>query len=184
MKISKNKYIILDRDGTLIEERNYLHDPDQVSLLPGVIDGLKKLASAGYKFIVLTNQSGIGRGYFTESDMFSVNERLSSILSSEGIEITRFYYCPHKPEDGCRCRKPKPGMVYDACSELGLTIEDIDCVIGDKKSDVELADNIGAASVLVLTGYGRAVFQKDVRASFVAENIDKAADIIIKDLGM
>ena len=95
-----------------------------------------------------------------------------------------FYFCPHKPEDGCRCRKPKPGMVYDACSELGLTIEDIDCVIGDKKSDVELADNIGAASVLVLTGYGRAVFQKEVRASFVAENIDKAADIIIKDLGM
>ena len=112
MKISKNKYIILDRDGTLIEEKNYLHDPDQVSLLPGVIEGLKKLASAGYKFIVLTNQSGIGRGYFKESDMFAVNERLSFILSSEGIEITKFYYCPHKPEEGCRCRKPKPGMVH------------------------------------------------------------------------
>ena len=184
MKIKRNKYIILDRDGTLIEEKNYLHEPNQVSLLPGVIDGLKKLALEGYKFIVLTNQSGIGRGYFSESDMFSVNQRLSSILLAEGIEISGFYYCPHKPEDGCRCRKPKPGMVHDACSELGLTIEDIDCVIGDKKSDVELADNIGAVSVLVLTGYGRTVYQKDARACFVAEDIDQAADFIIKNLEM
>ncbi|MGD9639814.1 MAG: D-glycero-alpha-D-manno-heptose-1,7-bisphosphate 7-phosphatase, partial [Synergistaceae bacterium] len=152
--IENNKFIILDRDGTIIQDKNYLHDPDQVFLLPGVVKGLKKLSHKGFKFIVLTNQSGIGRGYFKESDMFLVNDRLSAILSEEGIRITRFYYCPHKPEEECRCRKPRLGMVHDACSELGLTIEDICCVIGDKKSDVELADNIGAASVLVLTGYG------------------------------
>ena len=108
--------------------------------------------------------------------MFAVNERLSFILSSEGIEITKFYYCPHKPEEGCRCRKPKPGMVQQACWELGLTIEDIGYVIGDKMSDVELADNIDALSVLVLTGYGRAVRQEDA----CSQDIDQAADFIIK----
>ncbi|MDD4469239.1 MAG: HAD hydrolase-like protein [Acholeplasmataceae bacterium] len=95
-----------------------------------------------------------------------------------------FYFCPHKPEEGCRCRKPKPGMVQQACWELGLTIEDIGYVIGDKMSDVELADNIDALSVLVLTGYGRAVRQEDVSPSFVARDIDQAADFIIKDMGM
>lgn len=184
MKISKNKYIILDRDGTLIEEKNYLHDPDQVSLLPGVIEGLKKLASAGYKFIVLTNQSGIGRGYFKESDMFLVNDRLSAILSEEEIRITRFYYCPHKPEEECRCRKPRLGMVHDACSELGLSFEDIDYVIGDKKSDVELADNIKIKSVLVMTGYGRTSIKEGVSATYIAEDLDQAADLIINDMGM
>ena len=94
-----------------------------------------------------------------------------------------FYFCPHKPEEGCRCRKPKPGMVQQACWELGLTIEDIGYVIGDKMSDVELADNIDALSVLVLTGYGRAVRQEDVRPSFAARGIDQAADFMIKDMG-
>ncbi|NLD05531.1 MAG: HAD family hydrolase [Synergistaceae bacterium] len=175
------KLIILDRDGTLIEEKNYLHDPDEVKIIPGVVDGLKKLTCEGYKFIVLTNQSGIGRGYFEESDMFLVNAKISKLLSYEGIEILKFYYCPHKPEDDCKCRKPKPGMVNNACFELGLSIKDIYCVIGDKKSDVELAENIGVKSILVLTGYGRSSLKDGVCASHVTEDLKEAADLIIKE---
>ncbi len=174
------KYIILDRDGTLIKDKNYLHDPQDVELLPGVVDGLKKLASGGFKFIVLTNQSGIGRGYYKESDLFLVNERISSMLSDEGIEITRYYYCPHKPEEECCCRKPKPGMVYRACSDLEIDFDGIHCVIGDKKSDVELADNIGVKSVLVLTGYGRSALEEGACASYVADDLDKAAELLLK----
>ena len=179
---SNSKFILLDRDGTLIEEKNYLHDPDDVKILPGVIEGLKKLSGEGYKFIVLTNQSGIGRGYFDDQDMFLVNAKISSLLLNEGVEILRFYHCPHAPEEECECRKPKPGMVYNACSELGFFIDNIYCVIGDKKSDIELAENIGVKSILVLTGYGRASFRDGVCSSYIAEDLEDAAKFILNDV--
>lgn len=177
-----SKFILLDRDGTLIEEKDYLHDPDDVIILPGVVEGLKKLAGEGYKFIVLTNQSGIGRGYFNDQDMFLVNAEISSLLLNEGVEILRFYHCPHAPEEECECRKPKPGMVYNACSELGLHIDDVYCVIGDKKSDIELAEKIGVKSILVLTGYGRSSLYDGVCASYIAEDLGDAAKFILNDV--
>jgi len=180
---SNSKFILLDRDGTLIEEKNYLHDPDDVKILPGVIEGLKKLSGEGYKFIVLTNQSGIGRGYFDDQDMLLVNAKISSLLLNEGVEILRFYHCPHAPEEECDCRKPKPGMVYNACSELGFFIDNIYCVIGDKKSDIELAENIGVKSILVLTGYGRSSFRDGVCSSYIAEDLEDAAKFILNDVG-
>ncbi len=179
---SNSNFIFLDRDGTLIEEKNYLHDPDDIKILPGVVEGLKKLACEGYKFIVLTNQSGIGRGYFEEQDMYSVNAKISLLLLNEGVEILRFYHCPHAPEEECECRKPKPGMVYNACSELGFLIDNIYCVIGDKKSDIELAENIGVKSILVLTGYGRSSFRDGVCASYIAEDLEDAAKFILNDV--
>ena len=182
MMYKKDKFIILDRDGTLIEEKNYLHDPDDVIIFPGVVEGLKKLADEGFKFIVLTNQSGIGRGYFDYQDMYSVNAKISLSLLNEGVEILRFYYCPHAPEENCECRKPKPGMVYNACSELGLHIDDVYCVIGDKKSDIELAENIGVKSILVLTGYGRSSFNDGVCASYIAKDLGDAAKFILNDV--
>ena len=178
---SNTKFILLDRDGTLIEEKNYLHDPNDVKILPGVVEGLKMLAAEGYKFIVLTNQSGIGRGYFDDQDMYSVNTKISSLLSNQGVEILRFYHCPHAPEEECACRKPKPGMVYNACSELGFFIDNIYCVIGDKKSDMDLAENIGVRSILVLTGYGRSCFKNGVCASYIADDLEDAAKFILND---
>ncbi len=178
----KDKFIILDRDGTLIEEKNYLHDPDDVIIFPGVVEGLKKLAENGFKFIVLTNQSGIGRGYFDYQDMNSVNTKISSLLLNEDVEILKFYHCPHTPEEECGCRKPKAGMVYSACSELGLHIDDFYCVIGDKKSDIELAENIGVKSILVLTGYGRSTLNDGVCTSYIAEDMGDAAEFIINDV--
>lgn len=177
-----SKFILLDRDGTLIEEKNYLHDPDDVKILPGVVKGLKKLAAEGYKFIVLTNQSGIGRGYFNDQDMYSVNAKILLSLLNEGIEILRFYHCPHSPEEDCECRKPKPGMVYNASSELGFLIDDIYCVIGDKKSDIELAENIGVKSILVLTGYGRSTLEDGICSSYIAEDLEDAAKFILNDV--
>ena len=177
-----SKFILLDRDGTLIEEKNYLYDPNDVKILPGVIEGLKKLAAEGYKFIVLTNQSGIGRGYFNDQDMYSVNAKISSLLSNQGVEILRFYHCPHAPEEDCECRKPKPGMVYNACSDLGFFINNIYCVIGDKKSDIELAENLGVRSILVMTGYGRSSFKGGVCASYIAEDLEDAAKFILDDV--
>ncbi|MDD3673484.1 MAG: HAD-IIIA family hydrolase, partial [Synergistaceae bacterium] len=108
--------------------------------------------------------------------------KISLSLLNEGVEILRFYYCPHAPEENCECRKPKPGMVYNACSELGLHIDDVYCVIGDKKSDIELAENIGVKSILVLTGYGRSSFNDGVCASYIAKDLGDAAKFILNDV--
>lgn len=179
MNDKKNRYVILDRDGTLIVDKNYLHDPDEVELLPGVVDGLKKLISEGYGLIVVTNQSGVGRGYFGESEVQAVNSKLSALLNSHGIDVLGFYHCPHTPEDNCGCRKPAIGMVCEACRELCFSLGDVQCVIGDKTSDVSLADNLGVPSVLVLTGYGESCLNNGASPSFCAKNMMEAANYII-----
>lgn len=140
---------MLDRDGTLITDENYLSDPDKVRLLPGAAAGLRLLADAGFRFIVATNQSGVGRGYFTEAEADAVNIRLAEILAREAVRIEGFYCCPHAPEDGCSCRKPKPGLVRKAGKQLGFTDTEICCVIGDKECDAGLADNLRTRSLLV-----------------------------------
>ena len=179
MKKHTRKWIVLDRDGTLIADKNYLHDPDDVDVLPGVYDGLSLLASIGFCFIIATNQSGIGRGYYTESEMKAVHKRLSSLLEAKGIIIEGFYYCPHKPEENCECRKPRTGLIRKAENDLGFTDYDIACVIGDKKLDMELAKNIGAPSVLVMTGYGAEEYKNGVRGTFNVDDMKMAAEKII-----
>ena len=174
------KWLIMDRDGTLIEDRDYLHDPEEVVIFPEVISGLSKLGKSGYKFVVVTNQSGIGRGYYTESDMNAVNARISFLLMEYGIEIAGYYHCPHVPEYGCGCRKPRTGLLYSAAAALGFKLGDIAYVIGDKKSDVELAENIGVPSILVKTGYGAKEYANGACPSFAVQDFDEAANIILK----
>ncbi len=173
------KWIILDRDGTLIVEKNYLHDPNEVEILPGVIEGLAKLKERGYKFVVITNQSGIGRNYYRESDMEAVHSRISTLLMEQGIEIAGYYHCPHMPDEGCKCRKPETGLVSKAAAKLGFNLVEIVCVIGDKRCDAELADNIGVPSILVKTGYGSEEHAKGVRALYTASDFNEAADIVL-----
>ncbi|MCE5202234.1 MAG: HAD family hydrolase [Synergistaceae bacterium] len=173
------KWIILDRDGTIIAEKGYLHDPDEVEILPGVIEGLTKLKEAGYKLIVLTNQSGIGRGYYSENDMEAVHSRISALLSEQGIEIAGYYHCPHTPDDGCGCRKPKTGLAGEAANELGFDLVEIACVIGDKRCDVELARNLGVPSILVKTGYGAEEYAEGVCALHTVQNLNEAAEIVL-----
>ena len=145
--------VFLDRDGTLIVEKDYLSDPGQVCLEDGVVDGLTLLNGRGHPLIVLSNQSGIGRGMFTEREAHLVNARVAEILSSQGIEVMAWYMCPHGPEAGCECRKPSPGMALEAAREYHVDLVG-SFVIGDKQSDLELADAIGGTGILVTTGHG------------------------------
>jgi len=146
--------VFLDRDGTLIVEKHYLRDPQGVCLERGVVAGLNLLAGRGHPLVVLTNQSGIGRGLLTEEDARRVNARVAELLDEQGVHISGWYLCPHAPESACGCRKPAPGMAIAAARDLALVLEG-SYVIGDKRADVELADAIGGSGILVTTGHGR-----------------------------
>ncbi len=172
--------ILLDRDGTLIRECNYLHEPDEVRLLPGVPRALHSLQRAGCRLFLLTNQSGIGRGYFPETDYLAVQDRLLELLDVHGVILTDTLHCPHTPDAGCSCRKPKTGMWTELVSRHRLHPEE-SVMIGDKLADVGFARNAGlAAAVLVLTGHGKKEQYKlsDQQApapDFVAPNLELTA---------
>lgn len=165
------RFIALDRDGTLIVEKNYLCDPAQVELLPTVEGGLALLRRSGFGLLVVSNQSGVGRGYFTLADVGRVNRRLVELAGPfDGV-----YFCPHAPEAGCACRKPRPGLLEQAARELGFALTDC-VVVGDKASDVDLARNCAGASVLVTTGYGAEhLASGQARPDFVAPTFLAAA---------
>jgi D-glycero-D-manno-heptose 1,7-bisphosphate phosphatase len=150
--------VFLDRDGTLIIDKHYLSDPDEVCLEQGVVEGLAMLRGHGHPLVVLSNQSGIGRGLFSESDAERVNARVDDMLRAHGIEILAWYLCPHAPEAMCACRKPLPGMALAASRDWNLELAG-SYVVGDKVSDLELAAAIGANGILVTTGYGAAAAQ-------------------------
>lgn len=147
--------LVVDRDGTLIEERHYLGDPGGVSLLPGVVDGLRAFVAEGYELAIVTNQSGIGRGYFDADAAAAVNAEVVRQLEAGGVTVRGVYLCPHRPEEGCECRKPAPGLFRRAMRELGYGPGQC-LVVGDKKCDVDLGARLGARTVLVRTGYGAA----------------------------
>jgi len=146
-------FILLDRDGTLNVEVNYLSDPAQLKLLPGVSGALKRLRELGYGLAVVTNQSGVSRGYFTLETAELINQRLRRMLAEDGAAVDAVYLCPHGPEDGCDCRKPLPGMARQAQAEFGFDPAQA-IVIGDKKADIDLGRAIGATTILVRTGWG------------------------------
>lgn len=150
---ASRRFVLLDRDGTVNVEVDYLSDPDQLRLYPGVGAALRRLRDLGFGLVVLTNQSGIARGKFDIPTLERVHARLAELLAAEGVALDGIYYCPHAPEDGCGCRKPLPGMVERAVAELGVDPER-SFMIGDKRIDVEMARAVGAAGILVRTGYG------------------------------
>ncbi len=147
-------YIFLDRDGTLNIEKDYLHDPDELELCFGVSQGLEKLASAGYRFIVVTNQSGIGRGYYTVEDMHAVHRRMSELLAFSGIIIDAYFFCPHAPSEQCNCRKPQLGMFEQAMQSFDIDLTR-SWMVGDKDVDISFGKKAGLSTALVLTGYGK-----------------------------
>ena len=114
------RFVLLDRDGTLIVEKNYLSDPDQVELIPGAAAGLRRLAGCGLGLVVLTNQSGIGRGFFDEAKLAEIHQRLTGLLRTERVELDGIYFCPHHPDQACGCRKPQPELALRAAAELGF----------------------------------------------------------------
>lgn len=147
----KRPAVFLDRDGTLIEEVNYLSRVEDLRLFPFTADAIKSLKGAGFLVIVVTNQSGIGRGIYSEAEMHAVHE---SIQKELGGAIDAFYFCPHLPGDGCRCRKPGLGMIESATSDFEIDL-DRSWMVGDKKIDVETGFAANLSTALVLTGYGR-----------------------------
>jgi D-glycero-D-manno-heptose 1,7-bisphosphate phosphatase len=146
----KRPAIFLDRDGTLIEEVNYLSRVEDLRLFPFSADAVKLLKNAGFLIIVVTNQSGIGRGIYTEADMHAIHDAIQTELNGA---IDAFYFCPHLPCDGCECRKPKLGMIEAAIRDFGIDREN-SWMIGDKKIDVETGQSAGMRTALVLIGYG------------------------------
>lgn len=144
--------VYLDRDGTLNFDPGYLNQPDQLRLLPGVGQAVARLNRAGFKTIVLSNQSGLARGLITLEQLDAIHQRLRELLAEDGARLDGIFICPHHPEDACSCRKPAPGLVMRARQELGLA-SDHAVVIGDKASDVGLARNIGATAVFVSSGH-------------------------------
>jgi len=146
--------ILLDRDGTVIKDKHYLSDPGGVELLPGVAESLSSLSRKGVRFFVVSNQSGIGRGMFPREAAVAVNERLTEILRPYGVTFTDIQFCPHAPEEGCRCRKPATGMWDVLRKQYGLAAEST-LMLGDKEEDILFAARAGLAlRGLVLTGKG------------------------------
>lgn len=145
--------VFLDRDGTLIRERGYLDDPSGVELVPGAAEAVAWLNALGIPAIMVTNQSGIGRGYFTEDDFYAVQAEVEAQLARRGSALTDAYYCPHDPESGsCDCRKPGPEMYREAAEKHALVLER-SLYVGDRISDVEPALRFGGTGVLVRTGH-------------------------------
>jgi D-glycero-D-manno-heptose 1,7-bisphosphate phosphatase len=149
------RLLFLDRDGVIIVDAHYLHDPDGVRLLPGAADALRRAGAAGFTLVGLSNQSGIGRGYYTEAQFAAVQARVDAELAAAGTGLAALFYCPHAPEAGCRCRKPAPGLLAEA-SRWFVWPAGGAWLVGDKASDVELARRAGVRALLVRTGKGRA----------------------------
>ncbi len=166
--------VLLDRDGTIIYDKHYLHDPDEVELLPEAVRGLQSMAAMGFKLIVVSNQSGVGRGFFTLKDVEACNNQLYKLLQKQGVFLDAFFVCPHAPQEQCPCRKPLSGLALQAQKRFGLDFKHC-AVIGDKKSDVELGKAIGARSILVTTGKGATALEQ-CEPEYTAKNLSFAAD--------
>ena len=143
------RYVFLDRDGTLVRDTGYPHRLEDYALLAGVPAALQGLQDAGYRLAIVTNQSGIGRGYFGLEDFERFQKRLLDDLSAAGVRIERTYHCPHPPELGCACRKPEPGMLLRARDELGADLA-ASWMVGDSEVDLELARRAGCRGAVHL----------------------------------
>jgi D-glycero-D-manno-heptose 1,7-bisphosphate phosphatase len=170
------RFVILDRDGTIIEEREYLSGPEEVALIQGAGAALRELQTMGFGLVMLTNQSGVGRGLFDLNRVALVHRRLEDLLAAEGVRLDGVYVCPHAPEDNCSCRKPKLGLIRQASTELGFDSQK-SIVIGDKPSDIEMGRMAGAATLLVRTGYG-SQWEHTIAADFVVDDLAAATRLI------
>jgi D-glycero-D-manno-heptose 1,7-bisphosphate phosphatase len=177
-----HKAIFMDRDGTVSEEIGYMYDLSLYKPFPWAGPAIRKINESGMKAILVTNQSGVGRGFFPESQVHEVHQILRAELAQHEAKLDAIYFCPHHPETGCDCRKPRPGMLLRAQQELGIDLTQ-SYMIGDKYLDVQVAYAAGARAVLVMTGYGREEFEKfrhlAQQPHFIAENLLEAVESIL-----
>lgn len=183
------KAIFLDKDGTLVRDIPYNADPRKIELLSDVGEGLRRLSAMGYSFFVVTNQAGVAKGFFKEDALTAVEHKLSELLSSHGISLSGFYYCPHHPLGAvpayakmCKCRKPMPGMLLEAALNHGISL-DQSWMVGDILDDVEAGNRAGCRTVLI---DGNAHERTKIagryqQPSYIADNFGEAADLIVKN---
>ncbi len=180
-----NRAVFLDRDGTLIAEKNYLHRPEEVEIFPGAGAALKKLSDAGFKLFIVTNQSGIGRGYFALADAERVNEHVNRELARDGVHFEKTYIAPEAPDQPSRGRKPSPQFLFDARDEFSLNLAE-SFMIGDKLIDLECGWNAGVKkSILVRTGYGAEVERAAAgkfASAIIVDDLRSAAKWILNTL--
>jgi len=179
--------VFLDRDGTISEEMGYVNHIDRLQVFPYAAEAIRQLNQAQIPVIVITNQSGIARGIFPESLVHQLHKKMISGLAAGGAWIDAIYYCPHKKEDACNCRKPNPGLLELAAREHGLDLA-ASWVVGDRYADVEMAHVGGARGILVMTGYGRGEYELHrgkwpKQPNALAENLSEAVRHILIDRG-
>jgi D-glycero-D-manno-heptose 1,7-bisphosphate phosphatase len=187
--------VFIDRDGTISEEVGYINHASRFRLFPYTADAIKLLNENGWLAIVTTNQAGVARGYFSEDMVQTVHQRMTSELEKEGARLDAIYYCAHHPSVGeppyrldCDCRKPKPGLITRAATDLDVDLA-ASWMVGDRYSDVELARNAGVKAMLVLSGYGRGEWEHQrqswtTQPDLVAEDLLEAARLVVaNDLG-
>ncbi|MER3427533.1 MAG: D,D-heptose 1,7-bisphosphate phosphatase [Pyrinomonas sp.] len=175
--------VFIDRDGTLSEEVGYINHPSRFRLFPFAAKAIRRLNEAGWLAVLVTNQAGVARGYFTEDLLLEVHRMLQDALEKQGAHLDAIYYCPHHPAAGkppykldCDCRKPKPGLIHRAARELEIDLQR-SWMIGDRYSDVELARNAGVRAAFVLTGYGLGEWE------YQRDQWKQMPDLVAADLG-
>jgi D-glycero-D-manno-heptose 1,7-bisphosphate phosphatase len=178
----KRKAVFIDRDGTISDEVGYVNHPSRLRVLPGSAEAIRMLNENDWLAVVITNQSGVARGYFTEAVLAETNEVMGRELAAAGARINGLYYCPHHPSAGvapyrqeCDCRKPKPGLIHRAADELDIDLPQ-SWMIGDRYGDVALGHAAGIRSALVLTGYGRGEWE------YQRESWEFQPDLVAEDL--
>lgn len=178
--MNSRRFVLLDRDGTVIALEHYLADPDKVVLLDGAAAGMRRLAALGLGAVIVTNQSAIARGLLDEHGLEAIHALLTERLAAEGVHIDGIFHCPHHPDDGCACRKPERGLVDRAAAVLGF--DPAQCfVVGDASSDIELGRRLNATTVLVRTGYGAETEASGAPFDHVVDDLD-AASVLIEEL--
>lgn len=193
--MKKNTAIFLDRDGTINDEVGYLDHENKLQIIPTAFEAIRLINESGMKAVVITNQAGVARGFFTEEFVRKINGQIQSALLEQGALIDRFYFCPHHPIEGndpyrriCDCRKPEPGMLQQAAVDLDIDLAR-SYLIGDRFQDIETAHRVGARGILVMTGYGQDLMQevgpdranKLNQPDYVARDILEAVHWILKD---
>jgi D,D-heptose 1,7-bisphosphate phosphatase len=179
--VAVHKAVFLDRDGTIARDVPYCSRPEDFELLPEAAEGIRLLNESGYKVIVITNQSGIARGYFTEEMLKMIHQRMKTALARFGASIDGIYYCPHHPDNGCDCRKPKPGLALKAAQEHDIDLAE-SYFVGDKMHDVESGHAASCRTVLIspLGEVENSSADSPVRPDYIARNMAQASRLIIE----
>lgn len=176
-----NRAVFLDRDGTIAEDVHYCRRVEDFEILPTVPQGIRLLNEHGFRIIVITNQSGLARGYFTEETLSCIHDKMKAELGIHSARVDAIYSCPHHPDEGCECRKPKPGLLLQAAEEMGIALQ-FSYMIGDHEKDIEAGRAAGCKTLFVTTGPNQENgSRQSISPDYIANNLYEAAKWIIED---